>query len=71
MRLREITIAEIAQLDPDELSLIHDMIRRVRSMRAARKPLHEPGGAERVRAALSACRGSLSDDVDLLREDRV
>ncbi|MBD3239929.1 MAG: hypothetical protein GF331_05040 [Chitinivibrionales bacterium] len=71
MRLRDLTIRELADMDPSELSLVHDVIRRVKAQRRRSDKKLPEDGAARVRRALSGCKGALSDDVSALREDRL
>lgn len=71
MKIKEQAIKELESLGPSELVTVYEMITSLKArLREPRTRIGEPAYL-RVREALSRCTGSLSDDILLLREDRV
>jgi hypothetical protein len=71
MKIKEQTIKELEELKPRELIRVYDLILSLK-----RKPEEErrKGGSPaylRVREALKQCKGSMSEDILLDRENRI
>ena len=71
MTLREQLIKEIARLSPEELLLVQSLARALTRHGRAPKSSRLAGGYLRVRKALEACRGNLSDEIIDDRDDRI
>lgn len=71
MKIKDQAIKELESLGPSELVTVYEMITFLKTRPGAlRARIGEPAYLK-VRKALSGCKGSLSDDILLLREDRV
>lgn len=71
MRIKEKTLKEIEALKPDELLIIYDMILTLKSKSTTQKAKELLPSYMRVREALRECKGSMSRDISLAREDRI
>lgn len=71
MKIKEQAIKELESLSPSELVTVYEMITSLKArLGEPRARIGEPAYLK-VRKALSRCKGSLSDDILLLRENRV
>lgn len=72
MKIKEQTIKELESLSPSELMTVYEVII---SIKTETKKQHKVREGEppylKVRKALNQCKGSLGEDILLLREDRV
>jgi len=70
MKIKEQTIKELEELKPRELIRVYDLILSLK-----RKPEERRKGGSpaylRVREALKQCKGSMSEDILLDRENRI
>ncbi|MFO7985944.1 MAG: hypothetical protein R6U38_08765 [Desulfatiglandaceae bacterium] len=71
MKLKEQTKRSLDELEPKALSQVYDLITELR--RAAGRKLRKTAGEDylKVRDALRPCKGSLTDDILMEREDRI
>ena len=72
MKINEQAIKELESLGPSELMKIYEMIISLKSPQKKHKA--QKKGAPvyiKVRNILKQCKGSLSEDILLLREDRI
>ncbi|MBI4746689.1 MAG: hypothetical protein HY786_09185 [Deltaproteobacteria bacterium] len=71
MKIKEQAIKELESLGPSEIVTIYEMITSLKArIGEPRVRIGEPAYLK-VRKALALCKGSLSDDILLLREDKV
>jgi len=72
MKIKDETIKELESLSPSELMTVYELII---SLKTEAKKQHKVREGEpaylRVRKVLTKCKGSLGEDILLLREDRV
>jgi hypothetical protein len=70
MKIKDLTKNELETLSPDQLAIVYDLILSLKE-----KPTmtgNTQGSSYlAVRKALSKCKGSLSEDIISLREDRL
>ncbi len=71
MKIKEQTIKELESLDPSELMKVYEIIISLKITRKEHKDRKGKPAYLRVRNALKHCKGSLSEDILLLREDRI
>ena len=71
MKIKEQTIKELESLGPSELVTVYEMIISLKARRGKRESREGEPAYLRVRKALKQCKGSLSDDIKSLREDRM
>ncbi len=73
VKLKEQTIKALDGLDAPELLLVYEMILRLKRSHASMKrgKSHATPPYQKVRKALQACKGQLSDDIMELREERL
>ncbi|MFP3911401.1 MAG: hypothetical protein ACLFUT_04935 [Desulfobacteraceae bacterium] len=71
MKLREQTRKSLDELKPKALAQVYDLITELRQ--ATGPKLQETAGDDylKVRDALKPCKGSLTDDILIEREDRI
>ncbi len=71
LNIKEQTIKELDELKPQALAKVYDLITELK--RTNQAPKSKPAAADyiKVREALKQCKGSLSEDVILEREDRI
>ncbi|MDI6891228.1 MAG: hypothetical protein QMC83_09900 [Thermodesulfovibrionales bacterium] len=70
MKIKEQAIKELELLGPSELMKLYEIIISLKTK--PKKPkIKKELGYLRVRKALAQCKGALSDDILLLREDRI
>jgi hypothetical protein len=65
------TIKELRSLQPQELAVVHSMIRFLHKPRTTVTKSSARAASVSIRRILKKCTGSLVDDVKDLREDRV
>jgi hypothetical protein len=71
MKIKDQTIKELQELKPTELIRVYDLIISLKKKTLnARKEKSVPAYLK-VRGALKQCKGSLSEDVLAVREDRI
>jgi len=71
MKIKDQTIKELQELKPTELIRVYDLIISLKKKTPnARKEKSVPAYLK-VRGALKQCKGSLSEDVLAVREDRI
>ena len=65
------TIKELDELKPQALAKVYDLITELKRINQVQKS--KPAAADyiKVREALKQCKGSLSEDIILEREDRI
>jgi hypothetical protein len=69
MKLKEQTIKELEYLEPSEIIKVYDMVIALKSVQI--KPVKKSGlPYMKARKALENIKGSLGNDIALLREDR-
>ena len=71
MKVKEETIKELENLNPNELMMVYELIlsfkgRKPKQRSKANLPIYR-----KVRNALKQCKGSLSEDILAAREERV
>ncbi len=73
VKLKEQTIKALDGLDAPELLLVYEMILKLKKARTPKKrsKSHVTPPYQKVRKALKACKGQLSDDIIELREERL
>ncbi len=71
MKIKEQTIKELESLGPSELMTVYEMIISLKARDRKRGSRKGEPAYLRVRKALKHCKGSLSEDIKLLREDRI
>lgn len=71
MKIKEQTIKELESLGPSELMTVYEMIISLKARHRKRKSKEGEPAYLRVGKALKQCKGSLSDDIKSLREDRI
>ncbi len=71
LNLKEQTIKELNGLKPQALAKVYDFITELKRMNQA--PKRKPSTVDylKVREALKQCKGSLSDDIMIERQDRI
>ena len=71
MKIKEQTMKELESLGPSELMTVYEMIISLKARHRKREIREGEPDYLRVRKALKQCKGSLSEDIKLLREDRI
>ncbi len=71
MKMKEQAIKELEELKPNELIKIYDLILSLKRQPPGEKARGDLPAYLRVREALKQCKGSLSEDILVAREDRV
>ena len=75
LNIKEQTIKELDELKPEALAKVYDLITELKRINQAKKnkPTAAAAAADyiKVREALKQCKGSLSEDIILEREDRI
>lgn len=71
MKIKEQTIKEIEVLGSAELLKVYDLILSLKGKKPEQPGGEHFGGYIRAREALRQCKGSLSEDILLSREDRI
>jgi hypothetical protein len=70
MKVKERLIKEIQDLPPEDLMNVYEMVLDLKEQKNTRLNDAKPSYLE-VQEILKKCRGSLSDDISQLREDRI
>ena len=71
LNLKEQTIKELDELKPQALAKVYDLITELKRINQAKKSKPIAADYIKVREALKQCKGSLSEDIILEREDRI
>jgi len=71
LNLKEQTIKELDELRPGALVRVYDLITELKRTSQAKKNKTTTADYIKVREALKQCKGSLSEDIILEREDRI
>lgn len=71
MKIKEQTIRELDSLRPEELFIIHELILSLKGKSEYLPEKTDQRGYQQARNALKSCQGLLSDDIILMREDRI
>lgn len=71
LNLKEQTIKELDELKPQALAKVYDLITELKRTNQAKKSKTTAADYIKVREALKQCKGSLSEDIILAREDRI
>jgi len=74
LNIKEQTIKELDELKPEALAKVYDLITELKRINQAKKNKPTAAAAAdyiKVREALKQCKGSLSEDIMLEREDRI
>lgn len=72
MKIKEQAIKELESLSPSEVVTVYEMIISLKSkVKKQRKTREGEPAYLRVRKVLNQCKGSLGEDILLLREDRI
>ncbi len=70
MKIKEKAMKELDSMTPSEVIVLYDLMRSLKA-RAKERLLTHSKAYLKVREALSECKGSLSRDVLMGREDRI
>ena len=71
MKIKKQAIKELNDLRPDALARVYDFITELKRKNQTEKRKTATSDYMKVREALSQCKGSLSEDIILEREDRI
>ena len=71
MKLKNELIKEIDELDHKNMMVIYDMVRSIKSDKLLTKKNNLPTHEIKSRQVLKKIVGSLSDDINQLREERI
>jgi len=71
LNLKEQTIKEINELNPEALARVYDLIAELKRTNQTKKSKMIATDYIKVREALKQCKGSLSEDIIQGREDRI
>lgn len=71
MKIKEQAIKELETLKPSDVLIVYDLMQSLKSKEIIRKPVKPLKAYLRVREALKRCKGSMSDDILMAREDRI
>jgi len=71
MKIADRIAEDVQTLDPAQMLLVYDLISSLKTRRQPDVAVDVPEVCRRVRTALAGCRGSMSDDVIALRDDKV
>ncbi len=71
LNLKEQTIKEINELNPESLARVYDLIAELKRADQTKKSKMIATDYIKVREALKQCKGSLSEDIIQGREDRI
>jgi hypothetical protein len=70
MKIKEKAMKELEAMTPSEVIMLYDLMLSLKT-KAKEKLLNHSKAYLKVREALSECKGSLSNDILMGREDRV
>ena len=71
MKLKEQAIKKLDELKPEALARVYDLITELKRTSQAKKSKMIAADYIKVREALKQCKGSLSEDIIMEREDRI
>ncbi len=71
LNLKKQTIKKLDGLKPQALAKVYDLITELKRMNQAQKSKPTAADYIKVREALKQCKGPLSEDIILEREDRI
>ena len=71
LNIKEQTIKELNGLKPEALARVYDLITELKRTSQAKKSKTTTADYIKVREALKQCKGSLSEDIMIEREDRI
>jgi tryptophan 2,3-dioxygenase len=71
LNIKEQTIKELDELKPQALAKVYDLITERKRTNQAQKSKSTAADYIEVRQALKQCKGFLSEDIVLEREDRI
>ncbi|OEU80718.1 MAG: hypothetical protein BA872_01185 [Desulfobacterales bacterium C00003060] len=71
LNIKEQTIKKLDELKPEALAKVYDLITELKRTNQAKKSKPTAADYIKVREALKQCKGSLSEDIILEREDRI
>ena len=71
LNIKEQTIKELNELNPEALAKVYGLIAELKRKTQAKKSKMMAANYIKVREALKQCKGSLSEDIILEREDRI
>jgi len=71
MKVKEQAIKELETLKPADLMTVYDLILLFKGKMPEQRVKEQLPAYRRVRNALKQCKGSLSEDVLTVREDRI
>ena len=71
MKIKDQTIKELQELKPTELIKVYDLIISLKKRTLSAGKEKSAPAYLKVRGALKQCKGSLSEDILALREDRI
>lgn len=71
MKLKEQTKRSLDELEPKALAQVYDLITELKRAAGPKPQKTESDDYLKVRKALNTCKGSLTDDILMEREDRI
>jgi len=71
MKIKDQTIKELQELKPTELIKVYDLILSLKKRTLTTRKEKSVPAYLKVRGALRQCKGSLSEDILAVREDRI
>ena len=71
MKMKEQAIKELEALNPADMLKVYDLILSLKEKKIEQPVKGRLPGYLRVREALKQCKGSMSEDILLSREDRI
>ncbi len=71
MKIKERAIKDLEALKPADLLIVYDLILSLKGKMPKQRVKELLPAYKRVREALKQCKGSLSEDILLAREDRI
>jgi hypothetical protein len=71
LNIKEQAIKELGELKPQALTKVYDLITELKQTSQTKKSKPTAADYIKVREALKQCKGSLSEDIILEREDRI
>jgi len=71
MKVKEETIKELENLNPNELMMVYELILSFKGRKTKQRSKTNLPTYRKVRNALKQCKGSLSEDILAAREERV
>jgi hypothetical protein len=71
MRILDETMRELAELEPDDIMRVSQLVGSLRKKRGRPDSTRIAQAIQNARRALRQVKGNLSDDIAALREDRI